>query len=71
MNEHVIWKTRDGRKVRVVCTDRPGLYPIIGYYVEGSDYIEAWLADGRFLDYAAHRSDLIIPEAVIIGESNE
>ena len=71
MSEHVIWKTRDGREVRIVCTDKPGSYPIIGYYVDSSNYVEAWLADGRFLDYTEHRSDLIVPEGVTIGESND
>jgi hypothetical protein len=36
--------TRDGRPVRILCTDRPGEWPVVGL-IEGN--IHAWTADGR------------------------
>jgi len=44
-------QTRDGRKVRILCTDRQGEKPVVGLAAErdGSDSIFAWSADGRHL----------------------
>lgn len=43
------WKTRDGRKARVLCTDAPGLYLVVGYIFIDSlaDHEEfKWAAGG-------------------------
>ena len=41
------WETRDGRKARVLCTDAPGAYPIVGYMIEGGEASpRLWFADG-------------------------
>ena len=40
-------QTRDGRKVRVLCTDGPEEFPIAGY-VEGATMPSIWASDGKF-----------------------
>lgn len=50
--------TRDGRPVRILCTDRPGEWPVVGL-IEGN--IHAWTADG--LSQPHYRNyDLINPK---------
>ncbi len=45
------WETRDGRKARVLCTDAPGEYPIVGYVVfEGKADPWVWFPDGSGLN---------------------
>lgn len=41
--------TRDGRKVRILCTDAKGDCPVVGLitYRDGSEGISQWLPDGR------------------------
>ncbi len=39
-------QTRDGRKVRILCTDGNGEYPIAGY-IENHPTPTTWLPDGR------------------------
>ena len=40
--------TRDGRKVRILCTDAPNkAYPVVGI-IEGEWVINEWSVDGRF-----------------------
>ena len=43
-------QTRDGRKVRVLCTDAPGDFPVVGI-VEAGDidgaYVSSWRKNGR------------------------
>lgn len=72
MSEHVIWETRDFRKVSIVCTNKPGPYPIIGYF-DGEKEPGAleWMRDGRLLDHREDYADLIIPAGVVIGGSND
>ena len=45
------YKTRDGREARVLCTDAPGEWPIIGYYIDSASaigyYLTAWMANGH------------------------
>lgn len=54
------YKTRDGRKARVLCVDAPGNYPCVGYIVEnGNVATVSWLADGSFRYYDG--LDLIEP----------
>lgn len=45
------WETRDGRKARVLCTDAPGDYPIVGYIVSGGKADPwLWFPDGSGLN---------------------
>ena len=39
--------TRDGRAVRILCTDGPGQFPVIGIY-EGTTTIDRWYAGGSY-----------------------
>lgn len=42
-------RTRDGRKVRILCTDRKGWTPIVGLIIDDSgETIETWSSDGAF-----------------------
>lgn len=42
-------RTRDGRKVRILCTDRKGWTPIVGLIINDSgETIETWSSDGTF-----------------------
>lgn len=55
--------TRDGRSVRIICTNRKSSrnYPIIGLINEGTDeQLYAFRPDGRATGLAKHRSDLFI-----------
>lgn len=38
-------QTRDGRKVRLLCTDGPGNHPVVGF-IDGSLYAHSWTYDG-------------------------
>jgi len=40
-------QTRDGRKVRVLCTDGPGESPVIGIVDDGCDDVCRWPLNGR------------------------
>lgn len=51
------WKTRGGEAVRVICVDKPGEYPVVGYFVRHggihswtADGINSWTAEGRFFN---------------------
>jgi hypothetical protein len=56
------YRTRDGRKARVLCTDAPGRYPVIGYVEEGSSILcEAWSASGEMVVGAKVGGDLLAP----------
>ena len=72
MSDHVIWETRDFRKVRILCTDKPGPFPIVGYFI-GAKEPESldWMHDGRLLDHREDYSDLVIPEGAVIGDIND
>lgn len=53
--------TRDGRKVRIVCTDRKGDTPIIALVYdanEGQEYGYAFYSDGTFFRYRDEKLDL-------------
>lgn len=45
-------KTRDGRKVRILCTDAPGPYPVIGYveYRDRWSDPHAWDRHGKWMN---------------------
>ena len=67
---HVIWETKGGHSVRIVCTDRAGLFPIIGYFVDGGD-VETWTRHGRYLLDRKHNNDLKIPDGFTVGEPDK
>ena len=53
--------TRNGRKVRVLCTDRKGDAPIIALVYnanEGQEYCYAFYSDGKFFSNAGDDLDL-------------
>jgi hypothetical protein len=41
------YKTRDGRAVRIVWVDGPGIYPVIGF-IERLSNTFSWAASGRY-----------------------
>lgn len=53
-------QTRNGHKVRLLCVDAPGDYPVVGL-IEGAGCPDIWTADGRRLSTytAEHPCDLI------------
>ena len=56
-------QTRDGRKVRVLCTDGPKPDRPIVAVIEGKSIVEDWLPSGRLLHGEPYNSDLInVPE---------
>lgn len=67
------WETRDGRKARVLCTDAPGEYPVVGYVVSGGKADPwVWFPDGSGLNCGG-RLDLERPwiDSPIIDWSKE
>lgn len=52
------WKNRDGEKVRVICVDKPGSYPVVACTESGD--ITTHTADGEWSDDISFR-DLIAP----------
>lgn len=50
-------RTKDGRAVRVLCTDGPGEYPVVGF-INGIDGPECWHADGRYFESFGDDRDL-------------
>lgn len=50
-------RTKDGRAVRVLCTDGPGVYPVVGI-VTGEDAPEQWTIGGKFYDNEDSECDL-------------
>ena len=53
--------TRDGRKVRIICTDRKGDTPIIALVHnanDGQEYGYAFYSDGKFFRYGDEELDL-------------
>ena len=45
-------QTRDGRKVRILCTDAPSKsgHPILGVIEGQADNFEQWTSDGKYYD---------------------
>ena len=65
---HVIWETKCGRSVRILCTDKPGRHPIVGYFIDSTaKIILHWTAAGRLMGSDDIRSDLIIPDGFNVG----
>lgn len=57
------WRTRDGRKLVIYCTDAPGDYPIHGR-IEGSQLAKSWRMDGCY-SLCVGPSDLISPRKTV------
>lgn len=72
-NDPVIWETKCGCSVRILCTDKPGRYPIVGYFIDATDKIILhWTATGRLMGGdAIMMSDLVIPEGFNVGEPDK
>lgn len=51
-------QTRDGRKARVVCTDRKGIYPVIAL-IDVVEDVRAYRSDGSALVGMISDSDLV------------
>jgi hypothetical protein len=52
------YKTRDGRAVRLLCTDGPGIYPIIGL-IGGNPITATWNIKGLYSTNQVCRHDLV------------
>lgn len=67
-------QTRDGRKVRVLCTDAPGRFPVIGLAGDAGEP-STWTLAGEFTlsgDPDMKRADLInVPEEQWVILSNQ
>lgn len=50
-------RTKDGRAVRVLCTDAPGEYPVVGI-IDGYESPETWMIDGTWLQGEIEDTDL-------------
>jgi len=62
-------QTRDGRKVRVLCTDMKSETPIVGVVTQPAGKEEAcwWYADGRYSLTPGHSADLInVPDTRVV-----
>lgn len=62
-------ETRDGRSVRILCTDMKSVYDIVGLAeLDGAEVVMTWLANGRYLHPGVNPSDnerdLVIVEEV-------
>lgn len=51
--------TSGGKPVRLLCTDGPGSYPVLGF-VGDSDFVTKWLPDGS-TDMIAHPLVEVVP----------
>lgn len=53
------WRTVNNRKARVLCTDAPGNYPVIGYIESegGGATLYSWTLCGRMFVYDRHSND--------------
>ena len=56
-------QTRDGRKVRVLCTDGPGELPVVGF-IEGNVTTTQWPVGGEYYGGALRDFDLINTPAI-------
>lgn len=53
-------QTRDGRPVRILCTDRVGKYQMVGLILEdGHEYVETWNLNGQKYEGIISDIDLI------------
>ena len=62
-------QTRDGRKVRVLATDRKGAhYPVLGLLTQADDEetVESWTLAGEFYSGDTDEADLVnVPEKIV------
>lgn len=50
-------RTRDGRQVRILCTDRAGDKPIVALLLkEGCEYLRSYFADGTYTGVPGYRN---------------
>lgn len=54
-------QTRDGQKVRILCSDRMGDRPVVGLRCSRDDYeyTESWFSNGNWVRRGAHTLDLV------------
>lgn len=62
-------QTRDGRKVRILCTDGHESWPIVGL-IEGVTYPDVWRADGSYGAINPHADIVNVPEPERTGWVN-
>ena len=57
-------QTRNGRPVRILCTDAKGPYPIVGLMPSGeAEHVGSWMVGGNSSPYSWTQDDLInVPE---------
>ena len=55
------YRTRNGGKVRIVCTDGPGEQPVVGF-VSGEIGVNTWDAFGKYMKTYESGLDLILDE---------
>ena len=54
-------KTRDGRKVRILCTDANSKYPVVGLITDGQcDIHSSWTIDGRWTEQDTHPDNNLV-----------
>jgi len=62
------YKTRDGRKARVICTDAPGGAPVVGYIIgetsSGYVNIRKWCVGGEYYSTGSKSDHDLIAEWV-------
>lgn len=55
-----VYKTRDGRAVRIYAVDGGGKFPVHGAYLDGDEWItERWTASGAYVETGEGGDDLI------------
>lgn len=54
-------QTKDGCKVRILCTDRKGTYPVVGLILHsgGVESLDTWTASGKCLKTEGNEEDLV------------
>jgi hypothetical protein len=60
-------QTRDGRSVRILCTDKKGEFPIVALVTDENDkeFIGSYSSGGRYFNQGCSDNDLVnVPERV-------
>ena len=53
-------ETRDGKKVRMLCTDAKGKYPVVGLiHYPNEDRARTWTKEGKFSFNGERKNDLV------------
>lgn len=69
--------TRDGKEVKIIYTDKKGIYPIVGLLlIDGEEYAREYLPDGRYFLNTESDKDLFFePEKhegwIIVNKDSE